>query len=160
MKKLVCLALILGATSANAGGLANGMRGKSWGEAVEAAPGPDCGRESGDWVCKEKIGDVDVDVAYGTLEDGRLYSVILTRKGFSGCQILLHVLEEAWGRGARDQYDSSPLPKTTWFTLGSIGSFEYNRYSERCTILAMSTPLYREKEQASKKKAAETAGSL
>jgi hypothetical protein len=81
-------------------------------------------------------------------------------KGFSSCEALLQTLSEAWGRGGKDQYDSSALPKTTWFTLGAIGSFEYNRYSERCTVLAMNTALYREKERAGKKKAAEAASSL
>jgi hypothetical protein len=162
MKKLVCVLLALGVSGmANAGSLGEGLRGKRWGEAVEAAPGADCAQEAdGGWICKEKVGDVEVDVGYGTLEDHRLYSIIMIGKGFSSCETLLQTLGEAWGRGAKDQYDSSALPKTTWFTLGAVGSFEYNRYSERCTILAMNTSLYREKERAGKKKAAEAASSL
>lgn len=162
MKKLVCVLLALGVNGvATAGSLGEGLRGKRWGETVEAAPGADCAQEAdGSWICKEKVGDVEVDVGYGTLEDRRLYSVIMIGKGFSGCEALLQTLGEAWGRGAKDQYDSSALPKTTWFTLGAVGSFEYNRYSERCTILAMNTTLYREKERAGKKKAAEAASSL
>jgi hypothetical protein len=44
--------------------------------------------------------------------------------------------------------------------MGVLGSFEYNRYSEKCTVLSMSVSLYREKEKADKKKAAEAAKSL
>jgi hypothetical protein len=161
MKKLMCLVLSLGAGVANAGSLGEGLRGKRWGESVEAAPSPVCGRESDNsWICTEKVGDVEVDVSYGKLEDHQLYSVVMTHKGFAGCQTLLNTLSEAWGRGGKNEYDSSPLPKMTWFTLGAIGSFEYNRYSDRCTILAMSTSLYREKEREDKKKAAKAASSL
>lgn len=161
MKKLVCVLMMMFSGVANAGHLAEGLRGKKWGEVIAAAPGESCGQEAdGGWICKEKIGDVEVDVAYATLDDHRLYSIIMVGKGFSGCDVLAQTLVEAWGRGSKDQYDSSPLPKTTWFTMGAIGSFDYNRYSERCTILAMSTTLYREKERAGKKKAAEAASSL
>jgi hypothetical protein len=166
MSKWIKAAIIGLAVSNNAyAGLNDGVRGKKWGEVLETAPSESCNvsteaNNADDWVCKEKIGDVDVDVGYGLLQDKRMYSVIILAQGFASCQKISNTLTEAWGRGGRDQYDSSPLPKTSWYAMGTLGSFEYNRYSEKCTVLSMSVSLYREKEKADKKKAAEAAKSL
>ncbi len=166
MSKWIKAAVVGLAVSNNAhAGLNEGVRGKKWGEVIETAPSAGCSESTepnnaNDWICKEKIGDVDVDVAYGLLPDRRLYSVMILTQGFKACQAISNTLEEAWGRGGKNQHDSNPLPETTWYAMGALGKFEYNRFSEKCSVLTLSMSMYKEKEKLDKQKAAEAAKSL
>jgi hypothetical protein len=148
-------------STAHAGKLADGWRGRPFGPADEpiAAPGDACvsSPEAGvRWRCSETIGTETVTVAY-MAQEGIYSSVLITCNGFSSCSSVLDTLTAAWGKPFSVK-EYGTLPDRYWSDGLVIGAWSYNQFSHKGTALASHTEWFaaiKAKEAAKARSAAD-----
>jgi hypothetical protein len=124
-----------------AGKLADGFRGIPYGPAsvLDTAPGESCTagtQEGARWVCQVQVGEVAVEVAY-MVKENLFYGVHTTATGYMSCSAYFDVLSAAYGPGTpANTYDKSALADHKWSDGEVIGSWEYNKYSDKGVFLA------------------------
>lgn len=161
---LTSLIFIL-AHDAHAGKLADGWRGRPWGDATSLATAPfpeGCvaNPEPGvAWTCQEDVGGIVYPVAY-MVSEGYYTGLVLHCDGFAACASLQSVLVAAWGTCRKDEYASGALPDCRWGDSGVFASWDFNRYSDKGTVVAIHVASFRAAEAKEKAKAAGAASGL
>jgi len=138
--------LLMMMTMAHGGKLAEGYRGLAWGshETVEQPDGecqadPEPGAA---WACQQTIGDVPVTVGYG-YEHGMLYSVLIMAEGYNACDTLMDTFTAAWGRSVPQKtYAKGKLDDRIWMDGRTSAVWKWNRFSEKCQVVALHLPSY------------------
>jgi hypothetical protein len=141
---MTILLLSLSISTAHAGKLAAGWRGRPFGpsDTIATAPGDSCAPspEAGvRWRCSELVGGAPVIVSY-MVEEDTFASVLISCDGFSACSVVVETLGAAWGRPfSTESYGM--LPDRFWQDGGSIGSWSYNEFSKEGYAVAADTGL-------------------
>jgi hypothetical protein len=144
--------------TAYGGKLAEGYRGLAWGahETVEQPDG-ECMKEAQEgtaWICQQTIGDVPVTVGYG-YEHKTLYSVLIMAEGYTACDTLMDTFTAAWGRSIpQKEYAKGKLDDRIWMDGRTSAVWSWNRYSEKCQVVALHLPSYDAVKAAQASKAA------
>ncbi len=152
------------ASLAHGGKLADGYRGLAWGpHDTLAQPEGQCQAdpEPGvSWACQQTIGDVPVTVGYGYGE-GLLYSVLIMAEGYAACDTLMDTFTAAWGRSIpQKEYAKKKLDDRIWTDGRTSAVWSWNRFSERCQVVALHLPSYDVVQAAQVSKAKEAINDL
>lgn len=149
--------LMMLASLAHGGKLAEGYRGLAWGahetleqpsEQCQADPEPGAA-----WLCKQTIGEVPVSVGYG-YDHGILYSVLIMAEGHTACDTLMDTLTSAWGRSTPQRtYATGKLDDRIWVDKRTSGVWKWNRYAGKCQVVMLHLPSYDEVKAANAKQA-------
>jgi hypothetical protein len=147
-----------------AGKLADGYRGLAWG-AHETLAQPD-GQCQADpepgaaWACQQTIGDVPVTAGYG-YDHGVLYSVLIMAEGYTACSTLMDTLTAAWGRSIpQKSYAKGRMDDRIWVDKRTSAVWKWNRYSDKCQVVALHLPSYDAVKAAQATKAKEAIDDL
>jgi hypothetical protein len=150
--------MLMLASLAHGGKLADGYRGLAWGiyEQVPKPPGsciadPDAmeGIRGVPWYCDQTIGSVPVGVYY-MWEHQRLYSVMIKTKGFVQCDTLMDTLIAAWGRPSpsASSTGTDKLDGKMWLDTEVGAVWSYNEWMHECNVVLLHRKLYAEVEKA------------
>jgi len=161
----VLLMLTLLSVEAEAGKLADGFRGQSWGEVdlkSLVAPGschPSAEAAVGR-VCQQDFGGASIEVAY-MIEGGLFYGVFAVGSTFADCHGLFQVLEAGYGRGkpkiaSMDSWGDDRF----WFDGPVAASWNYNQFSNRCSFTVSHAEFYDRAKAPAADRAAEAARGL
>lgn len=153
--------------SAHAGKLADGFRGVPFGPAavLTGAPGQRCATTSDPevrWECVYTLGEVEVKATYIVYDD-LFYGVSVTpvTQTFGNALALRNVLEAAYGMCVpKVKGDTSVLPDCTWRDGTAVALWEYNRYSDRSSLVLFDMVVHQQVEARQAAKAAEAARGL
>lgn len=156
--------LLMMMAMAHAGKLADGYRGLAWGphETLEQPDGqcqadPEPGAA---FLCQQNIGEVPVNVGYG-YNEGLLYSVLIMANGFTDCDKLMDTFTAAWGRSTPQKtYAKGKLDDRIWVDGRTSAVWSWNRYSEKCQVVALHMPSYDAVKAAQASKAQEAVNDL
>lgn len=150
---------------AHAGKLSDGFHGIPYGSAsvLVAPPGESCALnpEPGvHWLCQDTIGEARVEVAYMEKEE-LFYGVVIVASGYESCSSLFSVLVAGYGAGTPvASYDKSLLADRRWRDGSVIGSWRYNKYSDRAEFVAFHDSLVSQIKEKEEEKARDAARDL
>jgi hypothetical protein len=165
MKSILIAALLLASIPAQAGKLAEGFRGIPFGDAAPLATAPMDGcspkpEPSVEWNCSTTIGDVPVTVAY-MVQEGLFTGVFIITEDFGNADTLFKTLQAAWGKGRKtNDWQDGSLPDWSWSDGGVYGSFRYNEYSNKASVIAFDARLSAKADAIKAEKAKSGAGDL
>lgn len=158
------LSLLMVVQDAEAGKLADGWRGRAWGDAKSLVSAPDSScvsnAETGvAWRCQETVAAVPVSVSY-VVEENMYTGVVIGCSGFTACRTLLDTLNAAWGTYRTAQYASGALPDGTWRDGDVFASWKYNEFNGEGQVVAMHIGFYKAMKAEQERKARAAAGGL
>jgi len=163
---MTTILLLLIATQAHAGKLADGFRGLPFGPDTVLTESPIDGcvpdAEAGvRWQCATEIGGVPVTVNYFHEYD-LFYSLsIVAKGGYQDAIKLRAVFGQAYGRGsASKSYGKGGLDAWSWRDGSVMAGWEWNKYSGEARFTVFDLTLYREKGRREDAAAAESMGDL
>ena len=152
--------VLLALPTAEAGKLAEGFRGRPFGDAAWLATAPMEGCQKAPeptvaWLCPTTIGKVPVSIAY-MVDEGVYLGVYVQAKGFQAKQDLLATLKGAWGPGM----DGGPGLEGLWKDGDVFASFKYNRYSDDMALTIASEKANAEVKRRKAERVKSAAGDL
>lgn len=152
--------LSLFVTAAFAGKLAAGLFGIPWTAAPIVTPMEHCTEESNGWVCATTVADVPVDV-FCMAEYGALYAVSVQVNGIAQCETVRRAYDAAWGDATPSSpYRTAWTEDATWRDDGVSAAWTFNRYTGKCSIMALHMNNYEQVQKAKKDAARSTAEGL
>lgn len=158
------LAISIFILTASAAELHEGMRGKTYGQVLNAEDFPTCKEEpkaEDTWFCPEELAGMNIQAAYSSHPTIGLYSILLLGKGYADCTKLRDIIGQAWGRGQpQSEYLNSSMDDWRWSSRGVVGTFQYNQYSKECQVVTLDIAKYKKKDAEDQKKAKEAAAEL
>lgn len=138
--------LMLSANTAEAGKMAEGFRGLPYGPAtvLDTAPGENCAANteaSVRWSCQVRLGEANVEVAY-MVQEGLFLGVVIHAEGHSNATAFFDVLVAGYGPGTPgNTYDTSRLADRRWQDGNVVGSWDYNKFSDKAQFVAFDQTL-------------------
>ena len=147
--------VLLALPTAEAGKLAEGFRGRPFGDAAWLATAPMEGCQKAPeptvaWLCPTTIGTVPVCAAY-LVDEGVFMGVFIQAKGWAEKVELLATLKAAWGPGK----DAAPRLEGFWIDGDVLAGMDYNRYSDGIQVTISSKAA---EDLVKRRKAARVAG--
>lgn len=137
----VSMMMLLSVTNtAEAGKLAEGFRGVPYGPAsvLDVPPGENCAAntESGvRWNCQVRLGEANVEVAY-MVQEGLFFGLVIHAEGYGNSTAFFDVLVAGYGAGApANTYDETKLADRRWLDGNVVGSWDYNKYSDKARFI-------------------------
>ena len=155
--------MILIASLALAGKLADGWRGHEFGDSkwMVNAPSEGCVQNPEAevaWRCYEKAGEAEFTANY--MVEGDTYTgVPLQCKEYTNCAALRSVLLAAWGRPFSVK-DYGTLPDTMWGDENVLAGWSYNQFLKAGTVTVFDKEIYDRLDRAKKAEAAKAAEAL
>lgn len=152
-------------STALAGKLAEGFRGLPYGPAavLDVAPGESCAAntESGvRWNCQVRLGEANVEVAY-MVQEGLFFGIVIHATGYVNAAAFFDVLVAGYGAGTpANTYDDTKLADRRWQDGSVIGSWSYNKYSDKAQFIAFEQTLMTTIKTAEKERAKAAASGL
>jgi hypothetical protein len=157
--------LMMMLSNAMAGKLAEGFRGLPYGPAsvLDTAPGESCantGEAGVRWVCLMRLGEASVEVSY-MVQEGLFCGILIRSAGYSNATAFFDVLLAGYGVGTpANTYDESRMADRRWQDGDVIGSWEYNKYSDKAQFISFNRSLMAQIKAIETERAKAAAGGL